>query len=718
MTEDKPTRPEKLKNRKYAISYIRFSTKKQELGDSFERQLDATNKYCEDYELVLSEDNYNDLGTSAYKSFNLLPEAGLGFFLHKLERGEIKKPKETCLIIESLDRLSRAELSDSMPIFMNIIKKGIAIVTLSDSQIYIRDTKHADQTNQLLISLMMLSKAHAESLDKSYRIGKAWQKKKEKARKEARGKSEAIARNETNVSEVKALTTMCPSWLMVNDNNEYEKKSDYVEVIQRIFDLTTGDYTKDDEPSAYEQRESVFLLQKEKGLSKIKDKRKIEVDYLSLSSIEIVKLFNAESVPILKSGKRKKTEYWNTSNINKVLSNKVLTGVYQPKKLVQVEKERVNPLNGEKITVKVQAYENDGKPIKNFYPEIIKTNQFLKANLYKRAKLKGKRGRKGNKFANLLTNIAKCRSCGSNMIHNFKGISKKGKKWVYLQCSLAKSGGNCKYASVNYETVEYNLLRFMCSSEFSPVIGDKKSEQNEIDKLSKNIKEIDGRLEEIKDLYNVHMKYAVKGMEDFSKETMDELSVEKGSLEKLKLGYSDSLEFLVRNQLSETFDSKHFKKLIESISVDNLNLSDEQIYFNRLRVNGIIENLTKSVRIETEKKKLLILYKDGSGQVISIDKAFENNSDAELCINIPRFIFPEGIPSHPKQLLTEVTNNACMEVLNQCFKLKNEGKYSSLSRRKILDEKINHIKKYLFDTAKSYGYDFRFEKKEYTFYIG
>lgn len=701
---EKPTRPDKLEGKRYAISYIRFSTKRQELGDSYERQLEATNKYCRDYDLILSEDNYNDLGASAYKSINMLPESGLGFFLHQLEQGEIKNPEKTCLIIESLDRLSRAKLDESMPVFMNILKKGIAIVTLSDNQIYVGDADNNSQTNQLMISLMMLSKAHAESLDKSYRIGKAWQKKKREARKNAKEQS--------GDNPVKALTKMCPFWLTINDSNEYEKKVDYVEIIKRIFDLTTGDYTRESEPDIFGKKEDEH--NKKEGL---KNNKIIEVDYLSLSSIEIVKLFNAESVPVLKSGNRKKTDYWNTSNINKILTNKALTGVYQPKKLVQVEKERIHPLTGKTINVKSQVYEKDGKPIKSFYPTVIETNQFLRANLYKRSRLKGKRGRKGNKFANILTNLATCRNCGSNMVHNFKGTSKKGKKWVYLQCSLAKSGGDCQYASVNYETVEYNLLRFMSSSEFSPVIGDKKSDQKRIDKLNKYIKEIDSRLENIKELYKAYVKNTVKGMEDFAEEAMNELSSERGILDEQRLEYSDELEFLIRNQLAEKFDINHFKRLVENIDVNNIKLSDEQIYFNRLRVNGIIENLSQAVKVDTIRKKLLVIYKDGSGQVISLQDKFIESETVPLCVNVPRFVFPDSIQGVKQGKFNDAVYNVCMMVLDRYQEFKANNQLTRQLKQKIAESVRVGVIDYLTEMAELSNCTFSFDKTSYTFFI-
>lgn len=698
-------RPEKLAGRRYAISYIRFSTKRQERGNSFERQLIATNNYCKAHDLKLSSDNYYDLGKSAYKEINLLPESGLGFFLHKLEHGEIKNPEQTCLIIESLDRLSRAKLDESIPIFLNILKKGIAIITLSDNQIYIGNTDNNNQTQQLMISLMMLSKAHSESLDKSYRIGEAWKKKKSEARENAKNKADG--------QPVKALTKMCPFWLIVDDNNEYQEKSECVETIKRIFNLTTGEYTRDEEPQVFDKKTE----ERSKKKKKVKTDT-IEVDYLSLSSIEIAKLLNAESVPIIKSGNRKKTDYWNTSNINKILSNQSLTGVYQPKKLVEVDRERQHPLDeSKKVKYKTQVYKDDGKPIPNFYPVIIEKNQFSKAGLYKRARLKGKRGRKGAKFSNLLTNIATCRSCGSNMIHNFKGISKKGKRWVYLQCSLAKSGGDCKYSSLNYDTVEYNLLRFMSSSEFIPVIGDKKTDQKLIEKLSHKVKEIEVKIDEIESLYHAYIQSSIKGFEDINKVKLEELAIEREVFSRQKKELSDELEILISNQLSEKFDRKHFDRLIENISLDSDKLSEEQLYFNRMRTNGIIENLVKAVKIDTERKKLLIIYKDGSGQVISLENKFKSNEKTPLCVNIPKFIFPESMPEDKHKKYNEAVYNACMMVLDNCQEYIAIGKFTPEIKRKLTDKMKDGVSTYLKEIANSENYQFKFNKDNYSFII-
>lgn len=71
-----------------AYSYVRFSSKKQELSDSKRRQIDAARKYASAHDLVLSEDTFEDLGVSAYRGKNAA-EGALGAFLAAVDAGHI-----------------------------------------------------------------------------------------------------------------------------------------------------------------------------------------------------------------------------------------------------------------------------------------------------------------------------------------------------------------------------------------------------------------------------------------------------------------------------------------------------------------------------------------------------------------------------------------------------------------------------------------------------
>jgi hypothetical protein len=79
---------------KNAISYLRFSSPKQASNDSYRRQIEATEKFCKENGLALSN-RLEDLGVSAWSGKNLGDDAALGSFLKLVEAGKI--PKGTCL---------------------------------------------------------------------------------------------------------------------------------------------------------------------------------------------------------------------------------------------------------------------------------------------------------------------------------------------------------------------------------------------------------------------------------------------------------------------------------------------------------------------------------------------------------------------------------------------------------------------------------------------
>ncbi len=202
-----------------AYSYIRFSSAQQAKGDSLRRQTEATRAYCEHHGLVLDEAML-DLGLSAFKGTHRT-EGALGAFLETVEAGKI--PVGSFLIVESLDRLSREAVLSAMAQFIAIIQAGITIVTLSDRQIYSKESVDKD-FSQLLFSLTLMARAHEESAIKSHRIGKAWEQKRKLAREDG-----------------KAMTARVPAWLETKVNKSgrtYALIPARVKIIREIFTLT------------------------------------------------------------------------------------------------------------------------------------------------------------------------------------------------------------------------------------------------------------------------------------------------------------------------------------------------------------------------------------------------------------------------------------------------------------------------------------------------
>jgi DNA invertase Pin-like site-specific DNA recombinase len=146
-----------------AFSYIRFSSKKQELGDSRRRQIDLAVAYCKRRGWKLSPKTFEDLGVSAFKGKNALV-GNLGEFLKAIESGTVKPG--SVLIVESLDRISREGIDAGWDLIKKILKSDIRIVTLSPEREFDREATRSLSKGALEIQLI-LERAAEESERKS-----------------------------------------------------------------------------------------------------------------------------------------------------------------------------------------------------------------------------------------------------------------------------------------------------------------------------------------------------------------------------------------------------------------------------------------------------------------------------------------------------------------------------------------------------------------------
>jgi len=190
-----------------AYSYVRFSTPNQLLGDSQRRQLDASRTYATEHGLELV-DELLDLGISAFRGKNVA-EGALGAFLDAVKAGKIERG--SWLIVESLDRLSRQEVTKALTLFLEIINSGVTIHTLADDQTY---TPGRVELTGLIVSLVSMSRSHEESKIKGQRVAAAW------ANKRASGKP---------------MTAMCPSWLRL-ESGEFVVIEERARVVRAMFE--------------------------------------------------------------------------------------------------------------------------------------------------------------------------------------------------------------------------------------------------------------------------------------------------------------------------------------------------------------------------------------------------------------------------------------------------------------------------------------------------
>jgi DNA invertase Pin-like site-specific DNA recombinase len=249
-----------------AYSYIRMSSSEQLKGQSLSRQLEASQRYAAEKGLKL-DTSLRDLGISAFTGENR-SKGALGRFLSMVQAGEITPGAH--LLVESLDRLSRAQVWVALELFMALINAGIVVHTLADRQVYSRESV-GENSMQLILSIFVMSRAHEESKRKSERVGDAW------------------ARKRRDIAS-KKLTRRGPHWLRAVSSGD--GRAFRFEVIP--------------ERSAIVRR---ILTETAQGLGKRK----------------VAERLNREGVPPFGKG-----QGWRASYVQKILTDQTVLGRFQP----------------------------------------------------------------------------------------------------------------------------------------------------------------------------------------------------------------------------------------------------------------------------------------------------------------------------------------------------------------------------------------------------
>lgn len=148
-------------------SYLRFSDPKQSAGGSTDRQIAYAAKWAAEHGLQLDTRlSLRDEGLSAYHQQHI-KNGALGVFLRAVEDGRV--PNGSVLIVEGLDRLSRAEPIQAQAQLAQIVNAGITVVTASDGKTYSRQ-RLKENPMDLVYSLLVMIRAHEESDTKSKRV--------------------------------------------------------------------------------------------------------------------------------------------------------------------------------------------------------------------------------------------------------------------------------------------------------------------------------------------------------------------------------------------------------------------------------------------------------------------------------------------------------------------------------------------------------------------
>ena len=262
-------------SRPKAYSYTRFSTPEQMKGDSLRRQTELATQYARLHNLDLDDSlSLRDLGVSAFRGSNVQSGA-LGQFLQAINEGLVTEG--SFLLVENLDRVSRANPWEAMPIFQMIINNGINIVTLMDNKVYSRAEMIANPM-RILESIFTMIRANEESSAKSSRLSAVWSAKR-------------------NTAKEKPLTRLAPAWLQLNEETDsFELIEERAAIVRRIFsDALQG-----------------------------------------IGQHKIAESLNREGVEPFGS-----SQGWHRSYIKKILENPSVTGTFVPHKMIYEGSKRI-----------------------------------------------------------------------------------------------------------------------------------------------------------------------------------------------------------------------------------------------------------------------------------------------------------------------------------------------------------------------------------------
>jgi DNA invertase Pin-like site-specific DNA recombinase len=199
-----------------AFSYSRFSCILQKKGESSRRQQEAAKEWCDRHGFILSNEQFNDEGRSAFKGKHLGADGDLKRFLSLVEAGRIKNG---VLLVESFDRISRLPMTKSVSLFLQIINAGIGVVfTMTHDQKIITEQAIDNEPYILYSILGEAQRAHSESKHKSERVADACRKRKERA----------IAHGTKQLA-------WCPPWCDFDKEKGYIVNEERANIVRRIY---------------------------------------------------------------------------------------------------------------------------------------------------------------------------------------------------------------------------------------------------------------------------------------------------------------------------------------------------------------------------------------------------------------------------------------------------------------------------------------------------
>ncbi len=144
------------------LTYLRFSSKPQERGDSIRRQTDLFENWLKNNPDAEVVEHFRDEGQSAYHGKHL--KGDFGRMLQNIQDGKYAAGR-TVLLVESENRLNRQKARKTENLVDLITGKGIDVICLASGKVY-----NAENIDELGTSIHLKIAAHIayeQSKDKS-----------------------------------------------------------------------------------------------------------------------------------------------------------------------------------------------------------------------------------------------------------------------------------------------------------------------------------------------------------------------------------------------------------------------------------------------------------------------------------------------------------------------------------------------------------------------
>jgi hypothetical protein len=258
-----------------AYSYIRFSTPQQAKGDSRTRQAEKAAKYAAEHGLALdTELKLDDFGVPAFRGQNARTGA-LAEFLDAVKKGYVQPG--SYLLIENIDRLTRADIPEATSLFLQLITAEIVVVTLTNGETYSRE-RLVNEPWAMHVIVSELIRANQESFRKSGMVAEAMERRRRRL-----WSGQPLEKPHTRIT---------PAWITWDDQSKtYRLIEERAALVRTIFERANEGWGLD----------------------------------------SIARWLNEQGVETWGEGKRK-AAYWRGSYMRKIATNEAAIGIFTPRR--------------------------------------------------------------------------------------------------------------------------------------------------------------------------------------------------------------------------------------------------------------------------------------------------------------------------------------------------------------------------------------------------